>query len=103
MSYNLARFELSNIVEEGAEDYYHSIFTISADLLGKSEDGVNMDDCTYSDGDGGYWVDHHYLFGLKFKAWRNPNHWSVYFRVALFGKYFSYDYSTFKEYKYEAL
>ncbi len=94
MSYNLARFELSNIVDEGVSDYYHSTFTISADLLGKSEEGMDIDcEC---------WCDHHYLFGLKFKLNKDPNHWSVYFRVALFGKYFSYDYSTVKEYNYEA-
>jgi len=94
MSYNLARFELSNIVEEGVEDYYHNTFTISADLLGKSEDCMDIDcEC---------WCDHHYLFGLKFKLNKDPNHWSVYFRVALFGRYYRYDYSTFKGYKYEA-
>ena len=94
MSYNLARFELSNIVEEGVGDYYHNTFTISADLLGKSESCMDIDcEC---------WCDHHYLFGLKFKLNKDPNHWSAYFRVALFGKYYSYNYSTFKGYKYEA-
>jgi len=95
MSYNLARFELSNIIEEGVEDYVHSCFTVCADLLGKSEACLSID---YED-----WIDHHYLFGLKFSLQKDPNHWSVYFRVALFGKYFRYNYSPFKGYtNYEA-